>query len=153
MNLTVMNKCEKRFGFIKFDEMTRVKVLLLAVNSKRRKHLNSEDSEARFKVWYTFRTLSGDSGITVWSFEDRSSVPGPERWGLCNVKFHQNGDTVPLNALLQCSKIGFWLGVTMMTKKYRMRKKTSENLYHFRNKGVTLRWLIIKEHTIPDHQN
>ena len=96
MNLTVMNKCEKRFGFIKFDEMTRVKVLLLAVNSKRRKHLNSEDSEARFKVWYTFRTLSGDSGITVWSFEDRSSVPGPERWGLCNVKFHQNGDTVPL---------------------------------------------------------
>lgn len=94
-----MNKCEKRFGFIKFDEMTRVKVLLLAVNSKRRKHLNSEDSEARFKVWYTFRTLSGDSGITVWSFEDRSSVPGPERWGLCNVKFHQNGDTVPLTAL------------------------------------------------------
>ena len=42
------------------------------------------------------RGLNGDSGTTVWSFEDRSSVPGPERWGLCNVKFHQNGDTVPL---------------------------------------------------------
>ena len=51
---------------------------------------------------YTFRTLSGDSGITVWSFEDRSSVPGPERWGLCNVKFHQNGDTVPLSLVWPC---------------------------------------------------
>ena len=50
----------------------------------------------------------------------------------------------------QCSKIGFWLGVTMMTKKSRMRKKASENQYHIHKKGVTLRWLILKEHAIPD---